>query len=242
MLINLSNWLSALRIFWIVGHPIQFVVAIALRRNPAHVTLRTPTGLIRLRLRNFESLKTLFSIFCRRDYKTSSVAPYFFLDVGANIGIASAYFLSRNPANRVQCFEPDPANLDFLRDNLEQFGGRATLRACAVGPQSGEVTLYCSEDGKYSSLVQSARAANPVRVPCLQFSDVLKGAGTDGRPVVVKLDVEGLEVDLVRSVMFEEYPAVGRLVCESTSCARWITRPHRLVIRSGYVEDVAFLG
>src|SRR5690348_7970998 len=127
MFTNRDNWRSALKIFLTIHQPLRFIWAIALGKTLAHVSVRTPIGRVRIALRNHESLKTLFSIFCREDYPIDSTGPYAFMDVGANVGIASAYFLSRNPLNVVTCFEPDPANLKFLEETLRFFAGRSQI-------------------------------------------------------------------------------------------------------------------
>jgi hypothetical protein len=72
------------------------------------------------------------------------------------------------------------------------------------------------------------------------FDDVLRDAADSGLPIVVKLDVGGLETDLVKHTRFEAHALVKRLICESTECGQLITRPHRRIVRSGYIEDILF--
>jgi hypothetical protein len=149
------NWLGLLRALWVFANPFKFFAAVLCRKVPASLAVRTPTGMITLTLRNFDSLRTLFSVFCRKDYETPSNQPYSFVDIGANIGLAAAYFLSRNPDSQVRCFEPDEANLDWLKRNLEPFGGRTTVVNCAVTLQTGEAVLYRADDGRHSSMRKS---------------------------------------------------------------------------------------
>ena len=240
MLLNQSNWLALYRALYIFRNPFEFFVAVVRRAAPDFIVVRSPTGPLTISLRNFESLRTLFSIFCRLDYRTSRREVNMFLDVGANIGLASLYFLSRNKSNTVQAFEPDRANLDFLKRNLEIFGTRARISDCALGADSDDTFLYRSEDGKYSSLLRSERATLPQRIVTRAFRDVLAELSGGAVPIAVKLDVEGMETALVRSVRFEDYPQVVRLISESTECASLLSRPHRRILRSGYVEDLRF--
>ena len=103
-------------------------------------------------LRNFASLRTFFSISCRGDYATPTDSVFSFLDAGANIGIASVYFLTRNRANRAICFEPDRANQELLKQNLADFADLSEIRVYALATSAGTVSLFRSEDGMYSSL------------------------------------------------------------------------------------------
>lgn len=242
LLRNRFNWLGLLRACYVVTNPLRFFAALLRRRAPATLSVRTPTGTITLALRNFESVKTFFGVFCRDDYATPDDRAFFFFDIGANIGFAAAYFLSRNRDNRVCCFEPDETNLAWLTRNLAAFPGRATVVNRAVAPVSGETVLYRAETGKHSALRPNELAKFPQRIASSGFSEVLADDAAGALPTVVKLDVEGLEEELIRSVKFENYPRLRRLLCESTQCSRLITRPHHRALRNGYIEDLSFVG
>lgn len=242
LLRNRYNWLGLLRAWWVVTEPIKFFAGLLRHRAPETLSVRTPTGSVTLALRNFESLKTLFGIFCRDDYATPADRAFFFVDIGANIGFASAYFLSRNRDNRVCCFEPDETNLVWLTRNLAPFGERARIVNQAVAPASGETVLYRAETGKHSALHPNELAKIPQKIVSSSFGDVLATAAPGALPTVVKLDVEGSEEELVKSVKFENYPQLRRLLCESTVCSRLITRPHHRALRNGYIEDLSFVG
>ena len=242
LLRNRYNWLGLLRACRVITNPLKFFFGLVRHRAPETLSVRTPTGTITLALRNFESLKTLFGVFCRDDYATDSGRPFFFFDIGANIGFASAYFLSRHPKNRVCCFEPDETNLPLLTRNLAAFPGRATVINRAVAIESGETMLYRAESGKHSALYANDIATIPQKVASSGFGDVLAAAAPDALPTVVKLDVEGVEEELIKSVKFENYPQLQRLLCESTTCSQLITRPHRRSLRNGYIEDLSFVG
>ncbi|HWH24280.1 MAG TPA: FkbM family methyltransferase, partial [Candidatus Limnocylindria bacterium] len=189
-----NNWVALGRLLTTVVAPIAFLLAIWRRRAPESVRLRTPTGTVTLAMRNFESIRTTFSIFLRRDYETTSDRSFAFVDVGANVGVAAVYFLSRHRDNTVICYEPDWANLPYLEQNLAPFGERARIVPRAVGATAGELTLYRSEDGKYSSLLPFGRATLPAPVDVEAFADVLaeaeRQASAVAREVVVKIDVE----------------------------------------------------
>jgi FkbM family methyltransferase len=237
---NPFNWLAGFRLCWIFANPAQVIVALARRQAPASVRVRTPIGSIALVLRDFESLKTVFSVFCREDYFVTHSDTCLFLDIGANIGIASAFFLSRNRTNAVRAFEPDLSNLPYLRRNLIAFGDRATISDHAVHVDTHTTVLYRSAEGKHSSLHQTGRAKIPQPTVACLFSGILADTAAIDRPTIVKLDVEGTEGDLVQSVAFENYPQVRLLMVESAECGRWVTRPHRRKLRNGLVEHLSF--
>lgn len=240
-LCNWFNWLALFRASWVLTNPLQYLIGLLRGQTPETVLVRTPVGKVALTLRDTESLKTLFSIFCRQDYYVSQEKPYLFLDIGANIGLAGAYFLSRNPNNIVKSFEPDLTNIDYLRRNLAAFPGRAEIMDHAIAVCSGVTVLYQSADGKHSSLSRSQRAQTPQKTMASAFDEIVKNASLMNLPTVIKLDVEGMELELIRSVKFENYDHVHRLICEGIGYTQWISRPHALTVRNGYIEDLSFV-
>ncbi len=83
-------------------------------RYPHAVEVRTPTGPVTVQLDSSHDLSTLNEIFARRDCAAGTNLQVA-VDVGANIGIASLYFLSRNHSSRVYCVEADPAERCLAR-------------------------------------------------------------------------------------------------------------------------------
>lgn len=241
MLGNLHNWSSMARIFAVFENPLAVLASIIRREAPETVVVRTPTGPVTLAMRNFESLKTAFSVFCRGDYPVTGESSHFFVDIGSNVGVAAAFFLSRHRDNRAICCEPDEANLAFLRRTLAQFGDRVTIVEKAVGPRAGTGQLHRSQDGKYSSLLDGAHAIATQEVEIVAFSDILgRAAATGAADIVLKIDIEGLECALVESVDFSDFPAISRIIVESLECSERIERSHARRVRSGYVEDLLF--
>lgn len=244
MLGDKYNWMAIPRAFAVFAKPFEFFWHASNGTFPQKVEVRSPTGPVIIKLRNFESLKTCYSVFCREDYKTSPRRSFMALDLGANIGVAALYFLSRNRANRVRCYEPDPTNLDLLYRNLDPYKERVEIVEKAVAPSSGTGTLFRATDGKHSSLRQDVAVYNgfaaEVPTELIAFDEVLRAA-SDNPEVVVKIDVEGIETDLIRSVEFGNYPYVRRLLVESVTCSELIAKPHRRTLRTGAIEDLEFI-
>jgi len=238
-----DNWRNALNIFRYITNPLAYLSYLVFPAGNPVVRVNTPTGIVSLRLRNRESAKTVFSIFCRHDYLLPENEA-FFLDLGSNIGIAAAYFLSRNTQNRIICVEPDPNNIPFLKENMRQFDGRFEHKPVAVHTDVGSIDFYCSTDGKYSTTVlQKAQSDwDHINVPCVPFTQLceesINAAGP--LPVIVKIDVEGLESELIASVDFNRFPAITRMIIESTECSELVTRKHSRNVRNGYIEDLVF--
>ncbi len=125
--------------------------------------------------------------------------PRAVIDVGANVGAAALYFLSRYPSSRVWCFEPAPANVAYLRRNT---GFTDRIEVCPYGLYSRTVRapLYqgksqCMQHSVYPGPEVTDRAT-PVELRCA--AEEL--AGVTEEPWLLKIDVEGAELAVLQSL------------------------------------------
>jgi len=141
-----------------------------------------------------------------------------FYDVGANVGffaLAGARLVG--PAGAVYAFEPVPENAAAIRASAE-LNGLANIEvvAKAVGRATGRDRLLLVEDLSWSHL--ESRGLHPLATGTLEIETVaIDDLVADGRlrpPQLVKIDVEGAEIDVLegmRKTMEEHRPAI---VCE----------------------------
>lgn len=86
------------------------------------------------RLRGSSDMKVIYEIFVEEEYSSLRSLPNvsLILDLGANVGYSSAYFLSCFPGARVVAVEPDDRNFAICSLNLKPFAERAILLNGAV--------------------------------------------------------------------------------------------------------------
>ena len=112
------------------------------------------------------------------------------LDLGAHKGYFGAYALVHG-ASTVVSYEPAEANFSRLQRAAETFPGWSVVRA-AVGVETGEATLALSDESWAHRIGAGGEHSESVHV--VGISDIL---GEAQQPLVVKMDVEGLESELV---------------------------------------------
>ncbi len=150
------------------------------------------------------------------------------IDIGANVGYTSFVMAHRIGNGKLMAFEPHPSLSAELRDNiasLKSQGCRSQIETheIALGSVAGELPLHVPKDFSYhrgeSSLAAPKHleySSDVISVNVKKLDDVITAEERIG---VMKIDVEGFELDVlrgaeklfserrVRDVVFEEHNA-----------------------------------
>lgn len=120
------------------------------------------------------------------------------LDVGANTGYTAAWFSTI--AERVYAFEPDPLNVELLREQIRIRGlTNVEVRLSAVGDSVGKVEFHLKERGGHHALsdVGASRTTGKIEVPCTTVDRVMQDEAIE-TVALLKVDVEGFEPEVLR--------------------------------------------
>jgi FkbM family methyltransferase len=156
------------------------------------------------------------------------------VDLGANIGAATAFFLERFPSARVVAVEPDPATYRKLAANLGLEPRVTLIHAAVMGQPSTHADLFASKASWDSRVVPEPRRET-VRVPAGTLEQILQRIGV-GRVDILKIDVEGMEHEIFASPGPQDS---AKLLIGEVHPTGEITNPERLVdeLRSRGWED-----
>lgn len=172
-------------------------LALSLRRHNRRRPLRgTPAAA--LTLGHLDSLELLQLL--------SSHPPAIVHDIGANAGTWTCLLKSLYPAARVEAFEPlDRFAADFARWTCT-WPGDIRLHRLALGDCLGQATLHVTDFADASSLLPLSDAGraefkvvptSTVTVPVARLDDLL-ASGAVAPPDLIKLDVQGFELAVLR--------------------------------------------
>ena len=154
-------------------------------------------GVIRPALTNYHGLLTLNEVFCRRDYGPGRNIQVV-VDIGANIGLAALFFLTRNRTCWVYCFEPDSVNSEALRKTLSGFEERYTLIEAAVTPERSTTVRFVPQ-GRFGHVATGSE--DSVEVPAVGMVEAVQEVlARETRIDLVKIDTEGSELRLVEAL------------------------------------------
>jgi FkbM family methyltransferase len=131
-------------------------------------------------------------------------APRTILDLGSHMGASLLFWHERFPQARIVGVEPDPTTFDRLRRNVGALAG-VELRQAAVAGRAGTVRFFPAQQGWVSSV---RGTGDPIVVESTTLADLIADLG---QVDLLKIDIEGAEVDVVEQGPLE---AIGAIVGE----------------------------
>ncbi len=123
------------------------------------------------------------------------------LDIGANVGSFAAWASMRWPSSFIHCYEPIPDNFAFLQENLELIADRVSLNNVAIGLPHDEMYLGKNNCGECSFYPGPEQTDETIQV-VVKSPEILPQAD------LLKLDVEGAEVEILSHLPRIEYDAI----------------------------------
>ncbi len=123
------------------------------------------------------------------------------LDIGANIGWHSIWWALSSPRSSIYAFEPSMTTAKLLIKNIahNNVASQVTHVASAVADRVGIAEFNECEDSAYSSLrdTQRKRVISTITVPVTTIDRFVEQAKLP-EVSLLKIDVEGLETEVVR--------------------------------------------
>jgi FkbM family methyltransferase len=148
------------------------------------------------------------------------------IDLGANIGLFSLY--AAGAAQVVYAVEPTPEHVAVLRQILSRFEIRNVVPIeAAIWTRDGRLRFYRDAANTTMNRVDFGAecfgrpAAGDLEVQCLALDTLLARHGLD-QVDLVKIDIEGAELDLVTSPAFARAaPRIAAVYCECHNFKDW---------------------
>lgn len=175
---------------------------LVLRRLPDHDIVVDPSDLIGrtiLEKGDFDRQRTdLVTAHARTLTNRTTI-----LEIGANIGTQTVYFLATGLFDKVICLEPDPANLPVLETNLHlnRLTQMVTVLPLAAGDRPGSLTLRRVPGNCGGSTLRteefSDSLATETLVPVVTLDSLVEDGTIDPDAIgLIWVDAEGFEEEI----------------------------------------------
>jgi FkbM family methyltransferase len=147
---------------------------------------------------------TFQEIFFNEEYRLAREIPASdvrgILDLGANVGLAARWFLTRFPNARIVGVEPDAANAASARRNLLAVapdGRHRVIHAFAGGASRTAFLRSSGDHDANEGTLQDAPVAGKAAIPVMTGGELCRSATC--RLDIAKIDIEGSEKELLEA-------------------------------------------
>lgn len=120
--------------------------------------------------------------------------PQTILDLGANAGLTTASFAQQFPNAQILAVEPGSDNFAICRNNVSQFANVTAVRRASAADK-GWLQLDNPEAMAMAHEYSKCNEAHAGAVEALTMAEALN-VTRGKRPVLVKMDIEGAEVEI----------------------------------------------
>jgi FkbM family methyltransferase len=180
---------------------------------------------------NFGDITNLPGLFHQNVYRAKAlVGDGVILDVGANIGLAAAWFAYYNPEKTIYCFEPLSANASLIGMNCPS----AKVNQVAVGAKRGHVKLNVDPQCVMASRIPCRWETTKVEFDVISLDEFVEANSIED-VALLKIDVEGMEVDVLKG--FQKNSELTHLIAMETHGRSCHDDALGLLTQSGFAID-----
>ncbi len=165
--------------------------------------------LIKIRLKDIRSiiyarsctsdLLLIRNIFLYKEYPIfQNYQPGVIIDAGANIGLATVYFMNYYPNSVIYAIEPDKSNCEVFEKNVQPYSNITLLNGALLDEKNLPVRIINQNDNKYSFIICKecdGNTSNNNSIISFSINQLIQKYGIS-KIDLLKLDIEGSEKDV----------------------------------------------
>ncbi len=165
---------------------------------PMKINIRNKKSWLSFDLETPDTELTLIEIFCQKDYPANE-SDRVIVDIGSNVGISAIWFLTCSTNSYLYLVEPDPKNINKLKNNLVKYKDRYKLKEIAVSDFSGSAEFSVEPTGRYGGLGQERK--EKIKVEVVHINSLLEEIIEKHHQIdILKIDTEGQERKILKAI------------------------------------------
>ncbi|OYR83523.1 hypothetical protein DJ84_08020 [Halorubrum ezzemoulense] len=136
-----------------------------------------------------------------KDLLTTLNSNDIFYDIGANVGTYSCFIAAELGPGKTVAFEPEPDNATHLKENLKLNDLDADVIQVALSDTDGTIDMALTGDeaGEGEHAIATDDNERTLEVETAKGDTIIEERGLP-KPTVVKIDVEGAELSVLRGL------------------------------------------
>ncbi len=179
-----------------------------------YAVIETASNIPRVKFIDFEDNGDLLSIFIKNEYRDFYVKDKTVIDIGANIGDSSIYFITKN-AKKVIAIEPFEKNYLSLKENIGINNLTEKIIPIQAFCSGNETFVEISKNEKGGGSTNYVRKSEKdvVKISTISISNILEKYKMKEN-IVLKIDCEGCEYDLISNTPNEILNQIDEIFIE----------------------------
>lgn len=155
-------------------------------------------------------IATFYQVLFNLEYQlTIKEEPSVIIDLGANIGLASVFFLNKYPNSIVIAVEPEKSNFDCLLKNTKEYTNIIAYNN-GIWNKNANLEIKSSELGSWAFYVNEVEKEIPNSVKAISINQIIENHSLK-QIDILKIDIEGSEIELFSS-NYETWLPITRMI------------------------------
>jgi FkbM family methyltransferase len=159
---------------------------------------------------NSSDINVFYQVLFNQDYQLLlDDEPKIIIDLGANIGLSSIYFLNKYPDCKVIAVEPDIANFEFLKINTEKYPNILRYNN-GIWNKNTWLKIIDNNLGSWGFSVVEVNNDTPNSIESITLDQIIQ-INNIQHIDILKIDIEGSEIELFQE-NFDKWMSITNII------------------------------
>lgn len=147
---------------------------------------------------NTSDIFAFYQILFNQEYNIKlDFEPKVIIDLGANIGLSTVFFLNKYPDCKIFAVEPEKSNYHLLENNLKNYNN-CKIYNYGIWDKPAILTIKDNNLGNWGFSVEETEIADENTIKAITLDEIIKQNNIQ-QIDILKIDIEGAEIELFKN-------------------------------------------